>query len=783
MAENDWEDVPKKKASGAGTATADGDWENVSPIAGGTAPSGAAPASSSDDLEEYLKKPPAIAPEEKQKPGMWEGIKTAALEATPGLNLLNYASKGLGKIGEWAQGKSEQKHMEELADVAHGGKPPEYFAYTPAAGYDLAARAARMGAGLTAPENAVIGAGAVVAPEVVGPYLAVQGGRGVYQGIGDIREHGVTPENVEQTLTSGAEAAGGLASLGQIPARGGLMKTVTGRGADLAVRGTPFTDAGRVEAAVKQIMDVKPPGTNEIEYKARVQDAVRDMQDAAKSAGKIKTPRDATKALTQRIGELESPISEHLGELTAPEDMVHPDQYQKTISDEIDKQLNSRAGELSASEREAAKQKVMDWLGERPKTYAELEGNRRRMNEDAKKYYQSDTQGKHAIDVSDATAIAQRAAGDGIRDLLYGDGEKPGALEQAGVKVTDADGNPVSLRDMRKRVGNLIEIRNHFEDAINRAERSGDWSMFGSMKRGPSLAAGGLGALMGLMSGSGLSLAAGVAGGELGKALGDYRGSKNVNLNIQKAFRNLESTAPKNPTPALTVNTQTPPRTPQIPRMEGEQIPLNLAPKEAPLFNIEPTPGRFPEPGTWRGPHSPYMEPIGPQEAPQVPLPPMRGEQLGLNLPPKEAPLFNLPQTAGHVPPLERLGGIQNMGAPVGLEQEGTLGEIGRPHAIERIREAPKVVYRAQDVGATEINPRSHAHATESLEEARKYAKGRGNLPGAKPQEVVAINTEKMTPGKDFTLARGPNGPRWAKFHAGAIPKEAIRVVPEEGER
>ena len=472
--------------------------------------------------------------------------------------------------------------------------------------------------------------------------------------------------------------------------------------------GTPITDIGKVNAAVEQLMTVKPPSMNEVEYRQRVGNAVADLQDvAAQNSGKIKTPRDAANAVDDRIKQLEAPIADHLEQYNQPQDLVHPDNYQKTISDKIDAALNERAGHLSPEERAAAKAKVMDWLGERPKTYTELEGNRQRLNQDAEKYYRSDTAGKHAIDVSDATAIAQRAAGDGIRDLLYGDQTNPGLLEKAGVKVTDAQGQPLDLRSFRKRIGNLLEIRNHMEDAIVKAEKTGDWKAFGPIFSGPSIAAGGIPAAVGMLTGGPVGSVFGLLAGEAAKAWGSYLLSKNPNLNVQKAFGNLEASRGERG-PALNVGTRTvQPQhaggqgaiTPQqaVEPIQGPELPVGAKPFEISGANqpnrtamwendqrVRQVPAP-PEPG-FGGPHTPV----------ERPMEPIQGEQMPLHLPetPQEAPLWNL-EPINHpqnVPELQRLPGAG--AAPQGLEAEPgqapeRIGGPGREGEIAKMNTTP----------------------------------------------------------------------------------------------
>lgn len=677
--------------------------------------------------------PPAA--EEKKEPGTWDKLKSAVVESNPGLKALSAVSSGIGKAGDWLQGKSDQAHMEDLSAAAHGGSPGG----TGASLYDLAARTARMGAGATSPENVAIGAGAIAAPEIVGPALIAHGGYGLAKGVGDIMEHGANPENTEQALTSGAEMAGGGAATGEIGARGGIGNTITGKVADKVARGTPITEEGKIAAAVEQAKAVKKPSMTETEYAQKVQDAVPELQRIAQdNKGAIKTPRTAVQAINNRISQLEAPISQHLRTLDAPEDMIHPDEYQGPINDAIDAELAKSKGNHTPAEIDKAKKTVMDFVGDQPKTLSEIENNRRRLNDDAQGYYNSNTAGKRSIDVSDATARAQRAAANKIRDVLYGDGQTPGHLEKAGVQIQDTNGQPVDLRTMRQKVGNLMDIRDHFEDSITKAEETGDWKPFNKLFTGPSLAAGGLGLVGGAMLGHPLL---GTLAGEGVKAWGDYLRTKNPNLNVQKMFRNLENTTPRG---SMEVATKAP--TTQYQHAIGPQIPQHMepigpaeAPKPFALDNqAKPNPNQgamweqqigAPPEITWGGPRDPYKHPIGPAAAQESPMEPIHGEQMRIpsmeqeyfagehNQPKGPKPMMEKPSNEGgkQEEEIPAIGGkgrefkisqkAEEMGAPrKNLGPEWEAGEAA--HDLERNREIlrnPKATAEEKRVASQRI--------------------------------------------------------------------------------
>lgn len=571
-------------------------------------------------------------------------------------------------------------------------------------------------------EGGVAGAGHKLAAAIpiVGPFAADLGEQA---GTGDVGGAGAKAVGA----TAGAEA-----SLHPI-------ETLKGAGAvlDKGLRGTPITEAGKLEAAKKQALTVKKPSMSETEYAGKVEAAMPDLQRVAQdNAGKVKDPRTAARAVTTRIQQMEAPISQHIQTLTAPEDMVHPADYHDQINEAVDREFGQakHAGQMTAEEIEKAKGNVDKFIGDQPKTLAEIEGNRKRLNKEAEDYFSSRPADKRSMDASDAKAIAQKAAANSIRDLLYGDTNNPGLLEKAGVTAVNMDGQQVPMREFRQRVGNLIEVRDHFEDAITRAEAAGDWKAFDVAKKGPSLAAGGIGTVAGGLAGGPMGAILGTLMGEGGKIWSDYRASKNPNLNVQKMFRNLE--AVKTPPNTLDVQTRTPihqyghaigPQMPASIEPMGPQLPAEVRgpqfeqgavarpnPNASQLWNPQvgmPPDLTWGDPatgGTARpvgdatyGPTS-QPQPIGPGQPPAAPVQgPQGAHQMPLDLPapPESAPLFSIQQTAEAKPPA---------GAPPAAPAPESLGEIGqiggpRTGTLGKIGEAPKkggiTVGEGQDLG------------------------------------------------------------------------------------
>jgi hypothetical protein len=762
--DKDWEDVPAKKSGGTATATADGDWEDVSPK--GT-------SASAKPTVAKMQPPTRFEQENTAKPyygftpgniasNVWEGAKGLVKSGAGALYDTTLGEPtDSGEMEHGLGGLIGLNAKGEFSPLQRAGAITRKYITDPMAteinkAQDESAHGHTLG---------TIGHYGAAAIPLVGPWAASLGEQA---GTGDI---------------GGAvgQAAGTIGAGEMLPKIAEHAPAI----ADKIVRGTPITEAGKIEAAKQQALTVKKPSMTETEYSQKVTNALPDLQKIAQdNKGQIKTPRQAVQAINNRISQMEAPISKHVESLNnSPAEMVHPDEYQNAIGSAIDQELSKKPGSYKPAEIEKAKQSVMNFVGDQPKSLQEIEGNRRRLNQDADAYYNTDTAGKRAIDVSDATAVAQRAAVNKIRSMLYGDDANPGLLEKAGVTAVEQAGQQMPMRDFRNKVGNLLDVRDHFEDAITKAEAEGNWHP--KPWTGPSLAAGGVGTLGGLALGGPIGALFGTIAGEGAKAWGDYLRSKNVNLNVQKMFRNLEQTSPPN---TASIQTRAPIHQydqPVGPQMQAHSQPIgpNLPPGPFELGAIGTPAAR---PGMWQqqvgappdlgwgGPTSPYREPIGPQMQHEAPLGSIHGTQLPLGLAPENAPLFNIqtPNPRGVVPEQPAPAGLGSISPIGGPGREGLLGKIGEPE---------RRVYRAQDVGETKMNPRSHAHATESLEEAEKYKEGRESVQG-KPQEVRSVNLSKLKP-EDYTEFDGPNGKKWVKFNRQLSPHELEEIKEVEKKR
>jgi len=679
MAQNDdWEDV--KKPAQAGAATAD-EWEDVPSVSaeekepeqlpGGTERLKAQTGGKS------FKAPRRIERETPQIPenygftpwniakGVGQGVSGVIGSTAQGLydlalgegkNAAGEEEHGLGGLvgytaGGWnpaARAKwLAQKYITEPAGVEaekarqlEAASRQEEAAGTPGSlGHAVEAVGHRIAAGIP----------------LVGPWAASLGER---SGTGDVG--GAVGE------------AGGAALGGELMSHPVEVAKTTGRVGDLVARGTPLTEAGRLEAAKRQALTVKKPSMTETEYAGKVDAAMPELQRIAQAnAGKIKTPRQAVQAISDRITQIEEPIRQHLENVPDAQQMVGIQNVNGVISRAIDDALARKQGHFTPEEIQKAKDSVFNFVGDQDKPLRELEGNRRRLNADADGYFNSSPADKRQINASDATALAQRAAANAIRDVEYGTPNIPGEMERIGLQATDSRGNPTNFRDVRKMVGNLTEIRDHFEDAMTRAEATGDWKAFDVMRKGPSLAMGGLGAIAGGVAGGGLGAVLGTLLGEGGKAWADYRKSTNPNLNVTKMFRNLADTSRPN---TLDITAQMP--QPALPAAPAARLPAPATPMPGPV-PVGGSPGF--QNNRWVTPAGqlPPVQPIQPtfiREIPPAGVAAPPAPRIAGQLPESLAPV---PRETNIPPEVEPQFAREDVGAPLGERRPETV--LGTP--------------------------------------------------------------------------------------------------------
>ena len=302
--------------------------------------------------------------------------------------------------------------------------------------------------------------------------------------------------------------------------------------------------AGRAETLLTR---VQKPTMGDINYAARQKAALPDLAEAARTAEKagtpVTTPREAVAAINNRIGDIEDAIREPLKHETISAETFQPRVILQTL-DNLKETFESdeNAGRFPSEDAIKATNGIIERL-EEINTVPKLENFRKQLNEE------SNWGAFHVGPTPEV--LAARSAASGIRDALYGTDEEPGIYEKAGLQG--------DVRLARRRVGNLIEVRDNLERAINRAEQTGDWSPVANALSWKGLMTAGIG------TGIGTALGGGIPGAIAGEALTQahsFLTSKNPNLNTKWAFKHLAGSdlnAPENPTYAPG---QTPPSSP-----------------------------------------------------------------------------------------------------------------------------------------------------------------------------------------------------------------------------
>lgn len=186
--------------------------------------------------------------------------------------------------------------------------------------------------------------------------------------------------------------------------------------------------------------------------------------------------------------------------------------------------------------------------------------------------------------------------------------------------TTLEDAGATGVRGARQRYGALETIENEAQRRPNVAGRRKPMSLPRILGLFSALPTAGLG----------------FAAGELAHRMGEPA------YLIHEGMNRLPPAAPKGPV-RIGERYEAPAPIPEA----AEQLPLDLPPESAPLFNLQQTPRLRPDAETAR-------------------LEPIRGEQQELGLPPENAPLFNL-QVPTRGPGPERIGGVQDVSNPTGL--------------------------------------------------------------------------------------------------------------------
>jgi predicted kinase len=497
------------------------------------------------------------------KLGLWDVAK----HALNPMSIPGDVSESLGKVGDWAKGKAEQKQTEDLGNVAKGGTSTGS-----GAGYDLLGRVANTGAGLVSPKSIAIGAGAIAAPEIVGPALLAHGGYGVAKNAADISEKGLNPENAEGLFSSGAEAAGGGATLGEIPKMGGLKNTLTGKAVSKGLEATGGAGLGLGLPAEDLI-------TKGVRPRARAQ----GWQDAMQSPGVQRAIKEADTAAPIRT------IEDFHDAIGPMKDKLWNEQVQPALDRQGPRPVDMKPAAqavrdaITPTMREFNPSGVAaleDLAGKLEKSRTVAEAN------ELQKYANGQVETYHA-----KYPTARRAAMNSDPDVLGWETARQGIREQLNKTLEDA--GETQTADARKDYGHLTGIEKELERKVNPNERKAPINLARTL------------GLIGAIPTHGASLAA----GEFISHMNDpnvllRRGISKLNPPAAAPFTPPEAFKPPTP-PAVQQSLPLPPenaplfniqQTPKLrpdveePRLgtiHGEQQSLNLPPENAPLFNIQ----------------------------------------------------------------------------------------------------------------------------------------------------------------------------------------------------
>lgn len=434
-------------------------------------PPSATPSTAPLDLSEFGGKPAsADTTAQPPQPSTMDKAMTAANKFVDQMPGIGDARALASVIHGWASQKAKDLEVKQLQESNKTGQGPSSFSLAPTE--QFAARAlsdvAGMAHGATDASNLAVGAGAVVAPWLVGPGLVAHGLHNVVTGWGDMvtpdapGQHTpwvnrLDPDAVQNVLSAGAEAAGGGALTGE-----GAIKI--GRGAS-AIK-TRLADAGVAKApaaAMKDFMDAVPPSKaapyNEADYVA-----ARPYLEQQHALDTIGSPEEVEKAANKALDEKEEKISRMID---ANPDVIiktNPLQaVQEALRDDPDTTFLQKG--LQSLERFGLGFQRSGGLVDPPLTLRAADDLRWKLNQEMKGVLK-----KNNYDVATARAIdpgfaAAQAVTEALRDGVYN-----------GLKDLGFDG----IAQDRLDEGSLIKIRN----AANRQMFKGEKPVAGTGNTG-----------------------------------------------------------------------------------------------------------------------------------------------------------------------------------------------------------------------------------------------------------------------------------------------------------
>lgn len=546
MADSDWEDVPKKKSADAATATAD-EWEDVSPLAPRTS-TVAATEENLPGLTPRLRAavksgvatmaPPTQFERERPQMPTWYGF-------TPG-NVLSGAWRGAkGLVGSALQGAYDVglgQVNPETGEIEHGAGG--LIGLNTKGEFAPIERAKALGQKyITDPAveqwnkakeqsgqdhmlGAIGHAGAAALP-LAGPWAASLGERA---GTGDIG--GAT-----------GEALGTLAA-------GELMAHPTAIGKGIKAAG------GKVAETLHNPLNIGLSGEELITKSVRPRARATSWEQAIQSPGVQRaiaeyhadTPITSMTEFTDAIPEIKDTLWKE--KVQPALDRQGPRAVDmKPVGEQIRAPITPEMREFHPEKVQGLEDLATKL--ERARTVEEADRLQKYANAQLESYYNKYPTGRRSAFATNPETMEWELARRGVRDQLLK------TLEDAG---------ETEIGDARKDYGNLTTIQKELERKVNVNARKSTMS---------------LSRILGLISSvptHGIGLVAGEVAHHFAQPDVLIRqGIKRLNPPEAPPF-----TAPQPFVPPTPIQ--------QIPRMTGEQVPLNLPPTEAELFNIQQTP-------------------------------------------------------------------------------------------------------------------------------------------------------------------------------------------------
>lgn len=195
------------------------------------------------------------------------------------------ASEGLAELGGMARESAQKTQQEDLSKVARTGEQPSFGRKALQYAKNTLASGLNVASGMTSPKSLAIGAATAVAPEVMGPWLTIQGGyEALKHAPGAVKGN---PEEAEKSLGGAAEAVGGAAASGGAY-EGGVGETNVARLGKSAIKSAREAMGSRLTP--QEAVTPRPEGA----FQPALANTPKDVLDHATQEGIDLTPFQAT---------------------------------------------------------------------------------------------------------------------------------------------------------------------------------------------------------------------------------------------------------------------------------------------------------------------------------------------------------------------------------------------------------------------------------------------------------------------------------------------------------